>query len=79
MSDKLRECPFCGDGVDTPEPIIQVDDSQSYMIQCCNCGLSMSDFSINGLIVTWNNRVFMSPRSNIPSDIKAMNEELNNW
>ena len=56
MSEKLRECPFCGDSIDSPEGINQNDGSYAYMLQCCNCGLSMFDFTKVGLIKNWNTR-----------------------
>ena len=56
MSDKLRECPFCGDGVEEPEKIPQEDKSDMFMIQCCNCWLSMTDPTKERLISDWNTR-----------------------
>lgn len=56
MNYKLLPCPFCGDEIDQPENIPQADNSEAYMVQCCNCGLTMIEFEKMRLVEAWNHR-----------------------
>ena len=51
MSEKLRECPFCGSEVKMEFPALH-----RYRINCANCALVMWDDTENKLIKMWNTR-----------------------
>ncbi len=49
--DKLRECPFCG-----AEPMLAEDVYGSGVVQCFNCGASITDRDKAKAIAAWNRR-----------------------
>ena len=55
MSDKLRECPFCGD---VPIEDVMKDSyyRDRFTIECFNCGLQMWDIAKDSLHRDWNTR-----------------------
>ncbi len=56
MSEKLKECPFCGEDPDERKVVRVSNFEFRHTLECHNCGLAMFDITEEGLIRTWNSR-----------------------